>query len=72
MSLVIDLIDLMAKHEAGELRCPATALIDWIFFILVNNKDNHNILDEFEFRLGSISDCGVSCHGASGKIPIDL
>ena len=33
MSLVIDLIDLVAKHKAGELRCPATALIplapDW-------------------------------------------
>ena len=28
MSLVIDLIDLVAKHKAGELRCPATALID--------------------------------------------
>ena len=27
MSLVIDLIDLVAKHKAGELRCPATALI---------------------------------------------
>ena len=27
MSLVIDLKDLMAKHKAGELRCPATALI---------------------------------------------
>ena len=28
MSLVIDLIDLVAKHKAGELRCPATALIE--------------------------------------------
>ena len=27
MSLVIGLIDLVAKHKAGELRCPATALI---------------------------------------------
>ena len=27
MSLVIDLIDLVAKHKSGELRCPATALI---------------------------------------------
>ena len=26
-SLVIDLIDLVAKHKSGELRCPATALI---------------------------------------------
>ena len=30
MSLVIDLIDLVAKHKAGELRCPATALITFI------------------------------------------
>ena len=28
MSLVIDLIDLVAKHKSGELRCPATALIE--------------------------------------------
>ena len=28
MFLVIDLIDLVAKHKAGELRCPATALIE--------------------------------------------
>ena len=27
MILVIDLIDLVAKHKSGELRCPATALI---------------------------------------------
>ena len=29
MSLVIDLIDLVAKHKSGELRCPATALITY-------------------------------------------
>ena len=34
MSLVIDLIDLMAKHKAGELRCPATALILHELFLL--------------------------------------
>ena len=28
MSLVVDLIDLVTKHKSGELRCPATALID--------------------------------------------
>ena len=28
-SLVIDLIDLVAKHKSGELRCPATALIPY-------------------------------------------
>ena len=36
-------------------------MFDWIFFILRNNKDNHNTSGEFEFRLGPISDdCGVS------------
>ena len=35
MSLVIDLIDLVAKHKSGELRCPATALI--MFYILYLN-----------------------------------
>ena len=35
MSLVIDLIDLVAKHKSGELRCPATALIDiWSYLPL--------------------------------------
>ena len=28
MSLVVDLIDLVTKHKSGELRCPATALIE--------------------------------------------
>ena len=28
---------------------------------LPRNEDNHNILDEFEFRPDSIKDCGVSC-----------
>ena len=28
MSLIVDLIDLVTKHKSGELRCPATALID--------------------------------------------
>ena len=32
MSLFIDLIDLVAKHKSGELRCPATALI--LLFIM--------------------------------------
>ena len=33
----------------------------WIFFILAGNKDNYNILDEFEFRPDPTSECGVSC-----------
>ena len=28
MSSVVDLIDLVTKHKSGELRCPATALIN--------------------------------------------
>ena len=35
MSLVIDLIDLVAKHKAGELRCPATALITCMHFSIL-------------------------------------
>ena len=35
MSLVIDLIDLVAKHKSGELRCPATALIWMVTFLVV-------------------------------------
>ena len=33
MSLVVDLIDLVTKHKSGELRCPATALIDRYYCI---------------------------------------
>ena len=32
MSLVIDLVDLVAKHKSGELRCPATALIMFVSY----------------------------------------
>ena len=38
MSLVIDLIDLVAKHKSGELRCPATALIRSSLSPVVNEK----------------------------------
>ena len=31
VSLVIDLIDFVEKHKAGELRCPVTALIIYYF-----------------------------------------
>ena len=30
-----------------------------IFLILAGNKDNHNIMDEFEFQPDLIPDCGV-------------
>ena len=39
----------VAKPVAVELRCHATALIDWIFFILAGNEDNYKSLDEFNF-----------------------
>ena len=47
MSLVIDLIDLVAKHKAGELRCPATALIMIIPTFLVRSPfyDNSSYLN---------------------------
>ena len=35
--------------------------IDPIFFKLAGNKDMHNIMNEFEFRPGRITDYGVSC-----------
>ena len=40
--------------------------------MLVGNEDIHNISDEYEIRPDRTKDCGVSCHRASGKIPIDL
>ena len=40
MSLVIDLIDLVAKHKSGELRCPATALILMCTVLIVKKKYN--------------------------------
>ena len=36
-------------------------IFDWIVFILVGNKDNHNISDEFECKPDLIMDCGVIC-----------
>ena len=32
-----------------------------IFFILAGNEDSHKISDEFEIRVDSTMDCGVSC-----------
>ena len=37
MSLVIDLIDLVTKHKSGELRCPATALIECAIWFSENS-----------------------------------
>ena len=43
--------------------------IDPILFKLADNADMHNILDEFEFWPDLTTDYGVSCPGASEKIP---
>ena len=37
------------------------------FFILAENKDMHEMLDEFEFKPDPTIDCGVTCPWASGK-----
>ena len=43
--------------------------IDPIFFKLADNKDMHNIMNEFEFRPDWTTDYGVSCPWASNKLP---
>ena len=43
--------------------------IDPIFFKLAGNKDMHNIMNEFEFRLDRTTDYGFSCPWASKKYP---
>ena len=35
-------------------------------------EEKHNVSNEFEFRPDPITNYGVVCPGASGKIPIDL
>ena len=54
----------LKKKKSGKYCKYSRAFIfDWIFFIFAGtcNTDNHNILDEFEFRPDLIKDCGVSC-----------
>ena len=54
---------LKTGHQPG-VYLPLRALFlvfDRIFFILADNKDNHNIPDEFEIGPNSTKDCGVSC-----------
>ena len=43
--------------------------IDPIFFKLAGNKNMHNIMNKFEFRLDWTTDYGVSCPWASKKYP---
>ena len=55
--------ELSALSALNILCCghPSIFFFHWIFFILAGNKNNYNILDEFEFRPDLTSDCGVSC-----------
>ena len=39
---------------------------------LAGEEEEHNISDEFEFRLGSTKECGVSCPWVLEKFPKDL
>ena len=61
MSLVIDLIDLVAKHKAGELRCPATALILSGIINLIREASNefckiYHIICEHRIFLSGMKD----------------
>ena len=40
---------------------PLNFVFQWIFFIFGSNKNNYNMLDEFEFQPDPTSDFGVSC-----------
>ena len=40
---------------------PAPSFLDWIFFILADNKDNHKISDGFDIWPDQTLDCEVSC-----------
>ena len=44
-----NILVLLAKLNSGELRCPATALIDRIIIKVAGNQDRHNSSDEFDF-----------------------
>ena len=50
----------------------SAVIFKWTFFILADDKDNHEVSDKFEFQPDPNMDCGVSCPGVSEKIPIDL
>ena len=50
------------KVIMGKILYHSSAYIfDGIFIILADTKENHNILDKFEFRQDSTKDCRVSC-----------
>ena len=42
-------------------------IFEWIFFILAGKKNNHKVLNAFEFRPHPTTDYGVSCPLASEK-----
>ena len=53
----------LAALERLKIRCHhvISVDIDPIFFKLADNKDMHNIMNEFEFRPDRTTDYGVSC-----------
>ena len=61
----------LAALERLKIRCHhvISVDIDPIFFKLADNKDMHNIINEFEFRPDRTTDYGVSCPWASKKYP---
>ena len=46
--------------------------IDWIFFLLADNKNMHKSLNEFEFLPNPTTDYGVICPSASEKWTYNL
>ena len=66
MTLLLDLHYLYArlKKDQKRKRCRRflSIVIDPISIKLVDYKDIHKILDEFEFRSDPTTYCGVSCH----------
>ena len=52
---------------SGERSLPFGLLVNWIFFILADNEDMHESLDEFEFWRDPTTDYGVSCPWPSEK-----
>ena len=56
-------------YTGNLVRTLAPSFLIGSFFILAGKEHSHKISDEFEFRLDSTTDCGISCPLASGKNP---
>ena len=52
--------------------CVSAFIVEWIFFILAGNENNHKNLDEFEFWPDLTADGRVNCPWASEKTNIVL